>query len=250
MELIWYGHSCFKIRVGDSVVLIDPFLTGNATFEASGIALADATSDVTHVALTHGHDDHVGDTVAICKDRNAKLIANFELAQYLAAKGVGEVDPMNPGGTIDQGDFAITMTPAAHSSSTIVDGVPVYLGEAGGLIITPKKASGPTVYHMGDTAIMANFDDIDALHDPQVGLVPIGDRFTMGAKEAAYACNAFFEFDVVIPCHYGTFPIIDQTPDAFLEEMENADTQVVVPAVGEVVPFEAADEDDSNDDGA
>ena len=231
MKITWFGHSCFRIEIGSSVALIDPFLTGNPTFEGSGVAADSATAGVTHVLLTHGHDDHVGDTVAICQSTGAKLVAVFELSMYLNGKGVENVDPTNHGGTVDQGDFKVTFVNAQHSSSTMVDGQPVYLGNPCGLIVAPKD--GPTLYHMGDTEVMSDFAIINDLHAPSVGIVPIGDRFTMGAKSAAFACRRFFRFETIIPCHYGTFPIIDQTADAFVSEMSGHN--VVVPAVGDAI---------------
>src|SRR3977135_4417272 len=99
MKIIWYGHSCFRIEPGTSAILTDPFLKGNPTFEKSGIAWDEATGGVTHVALTHGHSDHVGDAGEICKKRSAPLLANFELAMYMKSKGAEKLEPMNTGGT-------------------------------------------------------------------------------------------------------------------------------------------------------
>ena len=228
MKITWYGHSCFRIDMGESALLIDPFLSGNATFEASGISVDEASAGVTHVALTHGHDDHVGDTVDICAKRGATLIAVFELAMYLNTKGVEKVHPTNHGGMVSHGDFDITFVNALHSASTIIDGTPVYLGNPCGLVIRPK--SGSVIYHMGDTEVMSDFAIINELHKPEIGIVPIGDRFTMGARTAAFACKRFFQFSTIIPCHFGTFPIIDQTADKFVAEM--AGHNVLVPEVG------------------
>ena len=100
MKIIWYGHSCFRLETGSSVILIDPFLKGNPTFEQSGIAWDEATKGVTHVALTHGHSDHAGDAGEICKKRGATLFANFELAMYMKTKGAERLEPMNTGGTV------------------------------------------------------------------------------------------------------------------------------------------------------
>lgn len=233
MKITWFGHACFRIDTGASSILVDPFLTGNAVFEKAGIPLSKVTEGVTHVALTHGHDDHVGNTIAICKETGATLIAVYELAMYLASQGVENVDPGNPGGTLSHEDLDLTFVPAQHSSSTIVDGHPLYLGSACGLVIRPKQDK--TVYHMGDTDIFHDMGLINDLYQPQIGFVPIGDRFTMGAKTAAQACKRFFKFEMVVPCHYGTFPIIDQTPDKFIAEM--AENPVLVPELG--VPFEA-----------
>jgi L-ascorbate metabolism protein UlaG (beta-lactamase superfamily) len=232
MKITWFGHSCFRIDTGASRILIDPFLTGNATFEKAGIPMSTVMEGVTHVALTHGHEDHLGDTAAVCKETGAPLIAVYELCTYLAAQGVATVDPGNTGGTLPHDDFDLTFVPAWHSSSIFVDGRPIYLGNPCGLVITPKKDK--SLYHMGDTDIFADMGLINELYRPQIGLVPIGDRFTMGARTAALACKRYFDFETVVPCHYGTFPIIDQTPDKFIAEMGG--NRVVVPEVG--VPFE------------
>jgi L-ascorbate metabolism protein UlaG (beta-lactamase superfamily) len=228
MKITWYGHSCFRIDTGRSVLLIDPFLKGNPTFEKSGIAWDTATAGVTHVALTHGHDDHVGDAGAICRSRGATLFAVYELAQHVAKQGAEKLQPMNTGGTVEADDFMLTLTQALHSSSS--NGT--YLGNPCGIVVRPK--SGPSVYHMGDTDIFGDMALIQALHAPDIGIVPIGDRFTMGARAAAHACKSFFRFKVVFPCHYGTFPgMLDASADRFVAAMDGQ--SVRVPAVGEVV---------------
>jgi L-ascorbate metabolism protein UlaG (beta-lactamase superfamily) len=232
MKITWFGHACFRIDTSASAILIDPFLTGNAVFEKSGIPLSKVTEGVTHVALTHGHEDHVGNTISVCKATGATLIAVYELAMYLASQGVETVDPGNTGGKIPHDDFDLTFVPAWHSSSVIVDGRPLYLGNPCGIVIAPKD--GKTVYHMGDTDIFADMGLINELYRPQIGIVPIGDRFTMGAKTASLACKRFFNFETVVPCHYETFPIVDQTPDQFITEM--GESRVLVPELG--VPFE------------
>lgn len=231
MRLTWFGHSCFRIEVGGSIVLIDPFLTGNPVFEAAGLKPADAAKGVTNVVLTHGHDDHVGDAVSICKEQGATLTAVYELAMWLNAQGVEKVDPCNPGGTMVHGAFDVSYVKAFHSSSTMADGKPVYLGNPCGVVLRSK--GGKTVYHMGDTEIFGDMALINEIFEPKIGIVPIGDRFTMGARTAAMACRKFFNFDMVIPCHYGTFPIIDQTPEKFLSEAR--DQKVVIPKVGELI---------------
>ena len=233
MKITWFGHSCFRIDTGESSILIDPFLTGNGTFEDAGIPVHQATRGVTHVALTHGHEDHTGDTVRICKETDAQLIAVHELATFMAAQGVEKIDPGNTGGTVHHGDFDLSFVPAWHSASRIVDGRPVYLGACCGLIIAPEGEK--TVYHMGDTAIFSDMGLINELYAPEIGFVPIGDRYTMGAKTAALACKRFFDFELVVPCHYGTFPVLDQTADQFIAEMGG--NTVLVPEVG--VAFEA-----------
>jgi L-ascorbate metabolism protein UlaG (beta-lactamase superfamily) len=196
-------------------------------FEACGVPWDLATQDVTHVALTHGHDDHKGDAATICTRQGATLFAVYELAMHLAQQGVTHLELMNTGGTVHARDFDLTFVKAFHSSSS--DGV--YLGNPCGIVLAAKE--GKTVYHMGDTEIFSDMELVQELYAPHIGIVPIGDRFTMGARTAALACNKYFSFDEIIPCHYGTFPIIDQTADAFVRAMKGRN--VLVPKPG--VPF-------------
>ncbi len=221
MKITWFGHSCFRVETGASAILVDPFLKGNPTFKASGIAFEEATRDVTHVALTHGHDDHIGDTAEICRQTGATLFATYELAVHLSHQGVASYEPMNTGGTVKARDFELTLVKAFHSSSS--DGV--YLGNPCGVVLSSRE--GPTLYHMGDTEIFSDMELIQELYAPDVGMVPIGDRFTMGARTAALACNKYFDFKVILPCHYGTFPIIDQTADAFVAAMKPKPVKVL-----------------------
>jgi len=233
MKITWFGHSCFRIDTGASRILMDPFLTGNATFEEAGIPLQEVIEGVTHVALTHGHEDHLGNTVAICKETGATLIAVHELVTYLQNQGVENTDHGNTGGTLPHQDFDLTFVTALHSSSNMVDGRPLYLGNPCGVVIATREDK--TVYHMGDTDIFSDMALINELYAPTIGFVPMGDRYTMGARTAALACKRFFEFETVVPCHYGTFPVLDQTAEKFIAEM--AGNGVLVPEVG--VPFEA-----------
>jgi L-ascorbate metabolism protein UlaG (beta-lactamase superfamily) len=227
MKMTWLGHSAFRIETGNKVLLIDPFITGNPRFQGSPEA---ATEGCTHIILSHGHDDHVGDTVAIAQRTGATLIANFEICEYLMGKGVANVDMANPGGTVYHDGFDVSLTKAFHSSSTTVDGVPIYLGSACGIIL---RAEGKAVYHMGDTEIFGDMAIIQDVFEPEVGLVPIGDRFTMGAKQAAMACKKFFKFKTIVPMHYGTFGVLDPDASKFIAEMTGHN--VVTPEVG--VPF-------------
>lgn len=224
MRIIWYGHSCFRLEFANSVVLIDPFLEGNPTFQASGISFEAATKGVTHVAVTHGHDDHIGSAGRICKEQGATLFANYEVAMHVSKAGASKLEPMNTGGTVAAADFELTLTQALHSSSSNN----VYLGNPNGIVIHPK--TGPTVYHMGDTDLFSSMALIEELYQPKIGIVPIGDRFTMGAKTAAFAVKKFFNFKTVLPCHYGTFPVLDQTADKFVSAM--APKPVTVPKIG------------------
>jgi L-ascorbate metabolism protein UlaG (beta-lactamase superfamily) len=230
MKLTWFGHSAARAEDGSHIILIDPFLSQNPAFKGS---LDDAARGATHVVLTHGHDDHVGDAVAICKKTGATLVAVYELALFLAGQGVEKIEPGNPGGTIGLGGgVSVSFVKAFHSSSTIVDGKNLYLGNPCGIVI---EGLGKTLYHMGDTEIFGDMALIEEIFAPKIGFVPIGDRFTMGAKTAALACKKFFNFDAVIPIHYGTFPIIDPDPAKFVAQMEGQN--VVIPEAGKA--FEA-----------
>ncbi len=227
MKVTWFGHSAFRVEFEDTVILIDPFLSGSPTFEGS---VEKAAAGCTHVVLTHGHDDHIGDTVDICKATGATLIAVYELAAYLHEQGVEKFDPTNTGGAVYHKDFICTFVRADHSSSS--NGV--YLGNPCGVIIRPHKSEKP-LYHMGDTAIFSDMGLIGRLHAPAIGIVPIGDRFTMNPITAAMACRNFFNFETIIPCHYGTFPLLVPDADAFLTAMEKDAQKVKVPFIGQTL---------------
>ena len=231
MKLTWHGHSAFTVEAGGAKILIDPFLSGNPGAKENVDAIADG---VTHVLLTHGHNDHVGDALAILKRTDAMLVANFEICMYLVGQGASDkkINPGNTGGTVDCGVFTTTFVQALHSSSFGGEGGSnTYLGNPLGLVL--HFPEDKTLYHMGDTDIFSDMALINELHEPKIGLVPIGDRFTMGGAVAALACQRFFQFETVVPCHYGSFPIIDQTPDKFVEGMKGTATKVLVPRVGE-----------------
>lgn len=225
MKITWFGHSAFRIDFADKAVLIDPFFTGNPAFEGNRDKAAE---DVTHILITHGHGDHVGDAADLSKTTGAKVVTNFDLCMYLAKQGVENFDPMNTGGTTDQGGFTVTLVRADHSAGLVEMDVNFPLGNANGIVV--KAPGEPTVYHMGDTDIFGDMALIAEIHKPDVVIAPIGDRFTMGPEVAALAIRRFFgSAKVAIPCHYASFPPLVPNADAFVAALDGSGVQVVVP---------------------
>lgn len=204
MKLTWLGHSGFRMEVGDQILLIDPWLTGNPAFE--GQDRAEAIRGATHVLVTHGHGDHTADALDISKETGAPIVCIFELAEYWNAQGV-ETKGFGKGGTLHLGDVAVTMVHAVHSSSLGDPSAPVYAGGEAGFMIAH---GGRTVYVSGDTDVTADMGIMQALHAPQIGVLCVGGHFTMDQKRAAYAAETFFRFETIVPCHFGTFPVLAQ----------------------------------------
>jgi L-ascorbate metabolism protein UlaG (beta-lactamase superfamily) len=230
MKITWFGHSAFRLEFSDKVVLIDPFFTDNPGFEGDPVK---AEEGATHILITHGHGDHIGDTVAIAGRTGAKVVSNFEVCMWLGGKGVKALDPMNSGGTTDQGGFKVTMVRADHSSTMIEGDVFTPLGNPNGLVI--EAPGEPTIYNMGDTDVFSDMALIEELHRPEILMVPVGDRFTMGPDRAAFAVKRFFKPNAVFPCHFGTFPILAPDASGFVAAMEGSGVQVITPHKGMAV---------------
>ncbi|MEW6124463.1 MAG: metal-dependent hydrolase [Pseudomonadota bacterium] len=232
MKITWFGHAAFRLEFADKVLLIDPFLTGNPGFSGDRSA---AIGGVTHILLTHGHGDHLGDTVDIVKSAAGPIpvVANAEICAYLAGQGLDQLQMMNTGGTIDAGGFKVTMVRADHSSGG-GGSSPTYLGNANGLIV--KAPGEPVVWHLGDTDIFSDMALLSEIHGPKVAFVPIGDRFTMGPETAAIAVRRFLNVETVVPCHYASFPPLVQDASSFVAALEGHSTRVLVPKSGQ--PFE------------
>lgn len=228
MKITWFGHSAFRLAFDGKVVLIDPFLTGNPSFPGDRAA---AIAGATHILVTHGHGDHVGDTLAIAAETGAKVVTNYDLCMWLASQGLQNFDPMNTGGTTQQDGFSVTLVRADHSAGMGEAGAQMPIGNANGIIVSAPGE--PVLYHLGDTDIFSDMALISELYAPKIAMVPIGDRFTMGARTAAMAVQRYLKLDVAIPCHYGTFPIIDRNADAFVAAMRGHPTRVLVPTIGE-----------------
>lgn len=238
MKITWLGHSAFLIKLNKSVLLFDPFITQNP--KAHHLCLKDISQEITHIVLTHGHLDHIGDTLHIVKDlqpfKKIPIIANADLGSWLSSQGASEIQTGNTGGTLKFDDFCLTFTQAIHSSAFLTEkNISLSLGSANGIVIHPQQ--GQSVYHMGDTDIFSDMALINELHQPDIGLVPIGDCYTMGGAVAALACRRYFSFKSIIPCHYATFDVLDPNADLFLESMKGANSQLFVPKIGEDLEF-------------
>ena len=235
MKITYLGHSAFRIETGASVILVDPFITGNP---AATVTWQEASQGCTHLLLTHGHGDHVGDSLDILKATGAVLVSNFEICTWLNAKGAVKYSPGNHGGRISFEDFDVVFTNAWHSSSDTNGGNPVYLGNPAGFVIEPKNDKGKTLYIAGDTGLSYDMKLIHELYRPVIGILPIGDRFTMGGDQAAYACRNIFDFQTVIPCHFASFKgFVDDDASKFIKAMGPDGAKVKVLAAGETAVF-------------
>ena len=233
MKLTWYGHAAFRVEIKGATIFIDPFISGNGS---APVSVKDASKGVTHILLSHGHSDHVGDTIEIAKQTNAQVIGAFELCSWLEGKGVKNVFAMNPGGGYNFGAFKATLTLAHHSSSDEGEGEIIYLGNPCGIVIEAKNE--PTLYHAGDTEIFSDMALINEFYQPEIGLLPIGDVYTMNSVKAAAAAKRFFDFVTVVPIHYATFPVLEKTPDIFIKEMAGSKAKVWAPKLGESAEFQ------------
>jgi L-ascorbate metabolism protein UlaG (beta-lactamase superfamily) len=228
MKITWLGHSGFRIEIGKEILLLDPWLNGNPSFDRQ--RWHEAVDGATHVLLSHGHFDHAQDVVDIVKSINVPLVGIFDLMTYWEHKHGIPVVGFNKGGTVMLSDVAVTMVNAVHSSSCQGHEGPVYAGHEAGYMIA---AEGRTIYFSGDTDVMADMALFEELHHPEIGMLSAGGHFTMDMERAAFAARKFFNFKTVIPCHYRTFPLLEQTADRLKAGLPGVDVRT--PEVMELI---------------
>ncbi len=219
MQLTWLGHSGFRMEIEGATLLIDPWLTGNPMFpEAARDA---ATKGATHILLTHAHGDHSGDALAIARAQNIPVVGIYDLVSPWEADGLQTIG-FNKGGTVDLNGARVTMVNASHSSS--LNGAAA--GSEAGFMIAGE---GHTICVSGDTDIMADMEWMGDLHAPDIGILSAGGHFTMDMKRAAYAAKKYFNFKTIVPCHYRTFPLLEQSAQVLIDALP--EVQVIEPQV-------------------
>ncbi len=206
-HLTWYGHSAFRLDIGDDRIWIDPFLSDNAF-----ASISPEKVEADYIIITHGHGDHVGDAVSIARRTGALVISNFEICNWLESQGVEKTHPQHIGGGYSY-PFGYLKLTIAHHGSSLPDGS--YGGNPAGLLLTTKNK---TLYFAGDTGL---FYDMRLIGEESVDLavLPIGDNFTMGPDDALKATQ-LIKPTVVIPIHYNTFEVIQQDPNEWAQRVE------------------------------
>ena len=220
MKITWLGHSGFRIEIGDQVLLVDPWVTGNPVFPED--RRLEAIMGATHILVSHGHGDHSGDALGLSKELGAPLVGIYDLMSFWEASDGVSVVGFNKGGTVRLGDVAVSMVAATHSSSIGGDNGPMYAGAEAGFMI---RGEGRTIYFSGDTDIMADMAWFGEYYAPDIGILCAGGHFTMDMKAAAWAAKKYFDFKTLIPCHYKTFPILAQTADELVEALPGIDVR-------------------------
>ena len=221
MKVSYHGHSVVKIQTNGKTIIIDPFITGNSLTD---LTIDDVNPDV--IILTHGHGDHVGDTVELAKRNNALVIANADLCAFLSFQGV-KTHAMHIGGAYQFEFGKVKLTQAFHGSGYVIAGSQeiIYCGMPAGILFMNE---GKTIYHAGDTGLFSDMKLIGERHPIDLAFLPIGDNFTMGPEDAAYAAK-LLAAKTVVPIHYNTFPPIKQDPNTFLEMLDDKNGKILQP---------------------
>lgn len=228
MNIIWLGHGSFRIEAEGQVLLIDPWLTGNPLLPED--RHAEAVEGATHILLTHAHFDHVIDVLPLARKLGVPVAGQYDLmGLWSETEGIESIG-FNKGGTIDLGGVSVTMVPASHSSTF---STPEGLRTGGSEVGYMLRADGHTVYASGDTDIMADMAWMGEYYAPDVGILSAGGYFTMDMKAVAWAAKKYFNFKTVIPGHYRTFPILEQSAQVLAEGLPGVD--VIEPQVLEAI---------------
>jgi L-ascorbate metabolism protein UlaG (beta-lactamase superfamily) len=227
MKLTWLGHSAFHLEIDGTDLLIDPFCTGNPKYPAG---YEDRLAKLDFILVTHGHGDHIGDATRLAQRFGAIVVSQPEICEFIGRSGHQKFEPMNTGGMVKCGSCEVAMVPAFHSSTIMDNGVVAAVSDPVGFVV---RGGGHCVYHPGDTGIFGDMALIQRLYQPDIGLIPIGDRYTMGPVNAAFACNELLDLKIIVPMHWGTFPALTGTPEAFAPLVKRG--RVVVMAPGQTI---------------
>ncbi len=233
--ITWFGHATVRLALSDGrVIMIDPWMTGNPSCPESLRSVPRCDM----ILLTHGHLDHVGDVAVLVEAHDPLVVGNFDLCAALEKQiGKGRYSGMGTGGTQTVDGVRVSLTQAFHSSGVDSPNGPLYGGMPNGVVVGFDGLA--TVYHAGDTDVFSDMKLIARLFEPRICILPIGDHFTMGAKGAALAAE-FLQPQTIIPIHYKTFPVLEQSPESFRQALAPAlRARLVVPDVGQEIPWTA-----------
>jgi L-ascorbate metabolism protein UlaG (beta-lactamase superfamily) len=213
-RVTWLGHATVLVQTAKGTnVLIDPFIAHNPKYPKD----FELPSKIHYILLSHGHGDHISDAAPVAKKHGSKVVAIYELADYMTGKGVAETIGMNLGGGVELDDVTATMVDAKHSAAAQDEKGSHYVGVAVGWVI--EVAGSPVLYHAGDTCVFGDMKLIGEIYKPEVAMLPIGGFYTMGPKEAAHACRLLAP-KTVLPIHWGTFPPLKGTPQELAKLVE------------------------------
>lgn len=226
MTLTYYGHSCFSLAVGDTVLLFDPFITPNDL--AAAVDINNIKAD--YILVSHGHSDHIADCVSLASSTGAKVICSWEIFEWLGKKGITNVHPMNTGGKRDFDAFTVKCTVAQHSSG-LPDGS--YGGNPMGFLVTTRDR---VIYYSGDTALTMDMQLIPRWGKPDLAILPIGDNFTMDAADAA-ECARIIGCKKVLGVHYDTFGFIKIDHEQAKATFQDAGVELMLADIGASIEF-------------